>query len=109
MPESHVGIVQPGQDELRRSRRGTRGSSRAPLGVSARRLDVAVVDQPALFRQEEECADPPADVLGVAQVELREDRVDVALDAALRDLEALRDRMVGVAGGDQAEDLELAR
>ena len=50
-----------------------------------------------------------ADVLRLAEVELQEDRVDVALDRALRDPEARGDRAVAAALGDQGEDLELAR
>ena len=53
--------------------------------------------------------DTPVDVAGVGEPELREDRIDVALDAALRDVRCRRDRGVAAALGEKAEDLELAR
>jgi hypothetical protein len=52
--------------------------------------------------------DPPADVVGLTQVELREDAVDVPLDGALRDDELLRDGGIAASLRDQPEDLELA-
>src|SRR5215203_4735918 len=50
-----------------------------------------------------------ADILGVAEVELHEDAVDVALDRTLRQNERPRDRGVAAPLGDQRQDLELAR
>src|SRR3954447_20984679 len=51
--------------------------------------------------------DAPADVFGVAELELREDVVDVPLDGPLRQEELAGDRRVAAALGDQGEDLEL--
>src|SRR5690349_15823647 len=53
--------------------------------------------------------DPAADLLGLAQPELQEDRVDVLLDCALREHELVGDRLVAVAARDEGEDLRLAR
>ena len=48
---------------------------------------------------------PPAEVLGVREPELHEDRVDVLLDGALGEEELLGDRLVALALGDLGEDL----
>jgi polyphosphate kinase len=53
--------------------------------------------------------DAPVHVAAVREPELREDGVDVSLDAALRDARCHRDRRVAASLGEQAEDLQLAR
>src|SRR5690349_18169895 len=53
--------------------------------------------------------DAPAEALGLAEAELREDRIDVTFDSAFGDHDALRDRRVAPAFRDEREDLLLAR
>src|ERR1044071_9242031 len=57
---------------------------------------------------QQRCLDAAADALRFAKLKLREDRVDVALDRALRDDDALRDGRVAPALRDEREDLLLA-
>ena len=61
-----------------------------------------------LGQEEQRRLDALADVLGVGQVELEEDRVDVLLDGALGEDERVGDRGVALALGDLGEDLALA-
>ena len=62
------------------------------------------------FGQEEQRRlDALADVLGVGEAELEEDRVDVLLDRPLGEDERVGDRRVALALGDLGEDLALAR
>src|SRR5215203_6044266 len=78
-----------------------RGASERACRFGVLRGRVREVDQRRL--------DAPADVLRVAEIELGEDAVDVALDCTLGQHERSRDRGVAVTLGDQREDLELAR
>src|SRR4051812_24524067 len=57
----------------------------------------------------EHCEDAPVVVLGRRKTQLVEDRADVLLHSGLRDGEALSDRLVRAAFGDQPEYLALAR
>jgi polyphosphate kinase len=53
--------------------------------------------------------DAPIRFSGLAEPELREDRVDVSFDSALGDVRCGCDRGVGATLGEEAEDLELSR
>src|SRR6476661_2935562 len=63
---------------------------------------------PLISQVEQCCLDAAAHILALAQAELEEDRVDVALDRALRDDKLVGDRRVTPALGDHREDLQLA-
>src|SRR4029453_4266943 len=77
--------------------------SRGVVGITSASGDV-------LFRKEDQGGlHPPADVRGVGEVELEEDRVDVLLDRALGQDELVGDRLVVVSARDEREDLDLSR
>src|ERR671936_2489901 len=85
-----------------RSGRGKARASRLLRDGLARRALVG------LGEEQQRRLHPLGDVLGVGQIELEEDRVDVLLDGALREDERLGDRVVALALGDLGEDLPLA-
>src|SRR5919106_409245 len=62
---------------------------------------------PLLGEIDERGLHPPADVAGLAQPELEEDRVDVLLDRALRQHELVGDRLVAVPARDVGQHLHL--
>src|SRR6266511_876606 len=58
------------------------------------------LDQPAV-------GGPPAELVAVRELELSQHRRDMALDRLHRDVELARDLLVGVAPGDEPQDLAL--
>jgi polyphosphate kinase len=89
---------------LGRAKAGPRTPWLAPSGLSGS------LGLPRLGAQEgERRHDAPVHISGIGEPELREDRIDMSLDAACGDLRCRRDGGVAAALGDEAEDLELSR
>src|SRR3954469_24783130 len=63
----------------------------------------------AVGQVDEGSLDAPADVGGLGEAEIEEDRVEVLLDGALGQHEIVGDALVAEAARDVGEDLELAR
>src|SRR3954469_1603250 len=66
-------------------------------------------DRGSVAEEDQRGLDARADLLGIREPELAEDRVDVLLHGSLAQLQILGDRAVGLAGRHLAEDLALAR
>jgi polyphosphate kinase len=89
---------------LSRARSAPQAPSGRPSGVSWGFGGAAPLGQEGERRH-----DAPVDIAGIGEPELREDRIDVALNAALGDVRCRRDRGIAATLGEEAEDLELSR